>query len=210
MIFLEKYVKIIIVFLNYIFTQLLFIISILKIKKEGIYFMFVITGKNDFPIKIWLNSIQDVENSCLEQAYHLAELPFLHQWVCLMPDTHTGKGMPIGGVIATKDVIIPNAVGVDIGCGMRFVSTNVKLEEIEQVETGNGSIISAMVGDILRNIPVGFSHYKEPQDSYTLFNAENELDKYEYDTELLGQIDAGYFQIGTLGGGNHFIGATCS
>lgn len=167
--------------------------------------MFVISGKNDFPIKVWLNNINNIEDSCLEQAYHLAELPFLHKWVCLMPDTHTGKGMPIGGVIAAENVIIPNAVGVDIGCGMRFVSTNVRLEDLEGIQTPNGSIISGMVGEILRNIPVGFSHYKEPQDSYTLFRAENELDKYERDTELLGQIDAGYFQIGTLGGGNHFI-----
>lgn len=167
--------------------------------------MFTILGKDNFPIKIWLESIEDIEKSCLEQAYHLAELPFLHKWVCLMPDTHTGMGMPIGGVIAAEDVIIPNAVGVDIGCGMCFVSTNVKFEEIQDIRTPNGNIVSGIIGDILRNIPVGFSHHKEPQDSYTLFCAENELDKYERDIELLGQIDAGYFQIGTLGGGNHFI-----
>jgi len=167
--------------------------------------MFIISGKKDIPIKVWLGSMEDLEESCLEQAYHLADLPFLHKWVCLMPDTHTGKGMPIGGVIAAEDVIIPNAVGVDIGCGMGFVSTNVKLKDIQDIQTPNGSVVCAIIGDILRNIPVGFSHHKEPQDSYTLFQAENELDKYERDTELLGQIEAGYFQIGTLGGGNHFI-----
>jgi len=167
--------------------------------------MFVISENNKMPIKVWLERIEDMEDSCLEQAYHLAELPFLHQWVCLMPDTHTGKGMPIGGVIATEGVIIPNAVGVDIGCGMGFVGTNVKFQDIEDIQTPNGSIICAIIGDILRNIPVGFAHHKEPQHSYTLLRAENELDKYERDTGLLGQIDAGYFQIGTLGGGNHFI-----
>lgn len=167
--------------------------------------MFVISENNKMPIKVWLERIGDMEDSCLEQAYHLAELPFLHQWVCLMPDTHTGKGMPIGGVIATEGVIIPNAVGVDIGCGMGFVGTNVKFQDIEDIQTPNGSIICAIIGDILRNIPVGFAHHKEPQHSYTLLRAENELDKYERDTELLGQIEAGYFQIGTLGGGNHFI-----
>ena len=78
--------------------------------------MFVIYQKNmKKPIRVWLENVEQIEESCLEQAYHLADLPFLHKWVCLMPDTHTGKGMPIGGVIATKDVIIPNAVGVDIG-----------------------------------------------------------------------------------------------
>ena len=78
------------------------------------------------PVKIWLENIEEAEEGCLEQARHLAQLPFIHKWACLMPDTHQGKGMPIGGVIAADGVIIPNAVGVDIGCGMNFVSTNIK------------------------------------------------------------------------------------
>lgn len=158
-----------------------------------------------FPIKVWLPDKSNVEDSCLEQAYHLAELPFLHKWVCLMPDTHAGMGMPIGGVIATKDVIIPNAVGVDIGCGMAFVSTNIPYDAIKDIQTGNGNMVQAIVGDIMRNIPVGFEHFKEPQYSYTLSKAEEEFNKYEKDVELIGQIDAGYYQVGTLGGGNHFI-----
>ena len=73
--------------------------------------MFVISDKAwKSPIKIWLEKREDLEESCFEQACHLAELPFLHKWVCLMPDTHAGKGMPIGGVIAAKQVLIPNAV----------------------------------------------------------------------------------------------------
>ena len=84
--------------------------------------MFVICDENTrVPVKVWLADRGQLESSCLEQAYHLAQLPFVHKWACLMPDTHTGKGMPIGGVIATDGVIIPNAVGVDIGCGMNFV-----------------------------------------------------------------------------------------
>ena len=168
--------------------------------------MFVMQGKNEKGVmKIWLNSRDDLEESCLEQAYHLAELPFLHKWVCLMPDTHTGMGMPIGGVIATKGVIIPNAVGVDIGCGMAYVGTNIRVEEIKDIMTGNGTLIQGMVGDILRNIPVGFAHHKTEMPCYTLDKAFDELSLYEENTELLGQLDAGYFQIGTLGGGNHFI-----
>lgn len=54
------------------------------------------------PIKIWTESIDDIEESCLEQAINLANLPFAHDHIALMPDTHTGKGMPIGGVIACK------------------------------------------------------------------------------------------------------------
>lgn len=157
------------------------------------------------PVKIWLKEEADLESSCKEQALHLSTLPFLHQWVCLMPDTHAGKGMPIGGVIATEDVIIPNAVGVDIGCGMAYTETNIPLEEIQKIQTGNGTLIQAMIGDIMRNVPVGFAHHKWEMPCYTLDRAMEEMERYEENGELLGQLDAGYFQIGTLGGGNHFI-----
>lgn len=91
--------------------------------------MFVVSDKAwKSPIKIWLEKREDMEESCFEQARHLAELPFLHKWVCLMPDTHTGKGMPIGGVIAAKQVLIPNAVGVDIGCGMALGGDEYKAQ----------------------------------------------------------------------------------
>lgn len=168
--------------------------------------MFTIYNENTlFPIKIWLENESDMEDSCFEQAMNLSKLPFLHKWVSLMPDTHTGKGMPIGGVIAANGVIIPNAVGVDIGCGMAFIKTNIKLEEIENISTPNGTLIQGIVGDILRNIPVGFAHHKTPMPCYTLNQAMEQFDLYENDVELLGEFDAGYFQIGTLGGGNHFI-----
>jgi len=65
------------------------------------------------PIKMWL---EDIEEGALNQAKNLANLPFVYKWVAIMPDSHQGYGMPIGGVLATTDVIIPNAVGVDIGC----------------------------------------------------------------------------------------------
>lgn len=122
-----------------------------------------------------------------------------------MPDTHAGKGMPIGGVIATKDVIIPNAVGVDIGCGMDFIPTNIKMEDIQEIQTGNGTMIQAMIGNIMRTIPLNTERYKVPQESKVLDQAKQELEKYAADKELLPLIDDGYFQLGSLGGGNHFI-----
>ena len=67
------------------------------------------------PIKMWLD---EIDENALMQAKNMANLPFVHKHVALMPDAHMGYGMPIGGVLATKGVIIPNAVGVDIGCGM--------------------------------------------------------------------------------------------
>ena len=158
-----------------------------------------------YPIKIWLEEEQDLEESCLEQALHLAQLPFLHKWVCLMPDTHTGMGMPIGGVIAAKGVVIPNAVGVDIGCGMAYVKTSIPVKALKETMTGSGNLVQGIVGDILRNIPVGFAHHKTPMPCYTLDRAMEELSLYEANSELLGQLEAGYFQVGTLGGGNHFI-----
>ncbi len=168
--------------------------------------MFVIANeKTKVPIKIWLPDESSVEESCLEQAYNLANLPFLHQWVSLMPDTHTGMGMPIGGVIATNDVIIPNAVGVDIGCGMMFVGTTIKVAEIKEMMTESGTVIQGIIGDILRNVPVGFRHHKHEQECFTLDLAHQEFDKYEDNGELLGTLEAGYYQVGTLGGGNHFI-----
>ena len=158
-----------------------------------------------YPIKIWLEKEQDLEESCLEQALHLAQLPFLHKWVCLMPDTHTGMGMPIGGVIAAKGAVIPNAVGVDIGCGMAYVKTSIPVKALKETMTGSGNLVQGIVGDILRNIPVGFAHHKTPMPCYTLDRAMEELSLYEADSELLGQLEARYFQVGTLGGGNHFI-----
>lgn len=168
--------------------------------------MFVLYNENTrFPIKIWLEDQSKLEESCLEQAYHLSQLPFIHKWVCLMPDTHTGKGMPIGGVIATKDVIIPNAVGVDIGCGMDFIPTNIPVDDIRKIQTGNGSIIQAMIGNIMRTIPLNTERYKVPQESKVLDLARQEMDKYEGNEELVPLIEDGYFQVGSLGGGNHFI-----
>jgi len=58
---------------------------------------------------------------------NLANLPFAFKHIAIMPDSHQGYGMPIGGVLATKGVVIPNAVGVDIGCGMCAVRTSLKI-----------------------------------------------------------------------------------
>jgi tRNA-splicing ligase RtcB len=168
--------------------------------------MFVISNENTrVPIKLWLADETQADERCMEQAYHLAQLPFLHKWVSLMPDTHAGMGMPIGGVIAADGVVIPNAVGVDIGCGMAFVGTDIKVAEIRGIMTGNGSLIQGIVGDILRNVPVGRNRHKSVQDCHTLDIALQSMDKYEGNPSLVEQIEAGYYQIGSLGGGNHFI-----
>lgn len=168
--------------------------------------MFTIENeRTNFLLKVWLEQVSDLEESCLEQAYNLSQLPFIHQWVALMPDTHTGMGMPIGGVIATKDVLIPNAVGKDIGCGMAFLGTNIPVADLQMAQTNNGNLVQAIIGDILRNIPVGFNSHKQPQPSPVLAQAQASLSKYARQTELVDEMQKAPFQLGTLGGGNHFI-----
>jgi tRNA-splicing ligase RtcB len=78
--------------------------------------------RNKTPIKVWAS---DIEPGAAEQANNLANLPFVFKHIALMPDCHQGYGMPIGGVMATQGVIIPSAVGVDIGCGMHAVKTSL-------------------------------------------------------------------------------------
>ena len=74
------------------------------------------------PIYLWLENIED---GAMEQAKDLANLPFCFHHVAVMPDAHQGYGMPIGGVFAAEEKVIPNAVGVDIGCGMCAVKTSL-------------------------------------------------------------------------------------
>lgn len=168
-------------------------------------FVYYKKEKQRFPIKIWCENIESVDENCLEQALHLANLPFIYKWPALMPDTHMGKGMPIGGVIACDNVVIPNAVGVDIGCGMAFVQTDIPVKTLRETMTGSGNLIKVIVGNIQRSIPLGIAHFKKPQESKVLTQAKAEIDKYKSEEVLLPEIDEGFYQVGTLGGGNHFI-----
>jgi len=74
------------------------------------------------PIKSWAT---DIEEGALIQAQNLSNLPFAFKHIAIMADAHEGYGMPIGGVLACKDMIIPNAVGVDIGCGVLAAKTDI-------------------------------------------------------------------------------------
>jgi len=153
--------------------------------------------KHNMPIKIWLKDSSQIEEDCLRQALNLSNLPFVHKWVALMSDVHEGFGMPIGGVVALDGVVIPNAVGVDIGCGMAFLETDMHKDDLSEEQ------YKALVGQIMRNVPTGFDHHKKRQNC-------NTLDLYKKNKiadipELKEEIESGYFQVGTLGGGNHFI-----
>ena len=125
----------------------------------------------------------------------LASLPFSFHHVALMPDCHTGLGMPIGGVLATTGCIVPNAVGVDIGCGMCAVKTNLREERLSR------KILLKIVEKIKEVIPLGFDHQQEAQDESLMPQGYN-LDDLPK-TKILYQ--SARKQLGTLGGGNHFI-----
>lgn len=149
----------------------------------------VISTENK-PIKLWLN---DMEEGALVQARNLANLPFTFKHVAIMPDSHQGYGMPIGGVLATNGVVIPNAVGVDIGCGMCALKTNLK--EIETL------VLKKIMSGIRERVPLGFDHHKERQNE----NLLPSLESVPKGGVVERQYVAALKQVGTLGGGNHFI-----
>ncbi len=144
------------------------------------------------PIKMWLD---EPEEGSIVQAKNLANLPFAFKQICLMPDTHQGYGMPIGGVLATKGVIIPNAVGVDIGCGMCAVKTNTPVDSISKED------IKKIMSGIRELVPLGFEHHKERQDESLMPQGFNIDEFHVIKNQYLGALK----QLGTLGGGNHFI-----
>ena len=145
------------------------------------------------PIKMWLD---DLEHGAIQQAKNLANLPFLFKHVAIMPDSHQGYGMPIGGVLATEGVVICNAVGVDIGCGMCSIKTSIRTEEIPDID------FPKLMNLIRKRIPVGFNHHQNKQDQKWLPDGVDGLPK---GGNILKELKSSLRQVGTLGGGNHFI-----
>lgn len=142
------------------------------------------------PIKMWLDTL---EEGALKQAKNIANLPFSYHYVALMPDCHEGYGMPIGAVLATKGVVVPNAVGVDIGCGICAVKTAIT--ELPKRE------LELILAGIRRLVPLGFKHHKEKQED-TLMPCVSKLPSGSI---VVKEYENARTQIGTLGGGNHFI-----
>lgn len=154
-------------------------------------------------IRLWA-PIHEVESQALDQLKNIASLPWVFKHIAVMPDVHLGKGATVGSVIAMKNAISPSAVGVDIGCGMGAVRTNLKLSDLPES-------LEALRASIEAEIPVGFNKHDEPafkggmpvkikQDGSQLFSDFRTLDNGV--KNLLGKAKR---QVGTLGGGNHFI-----
>lgn len=146
-----------------------------------------------------LSWCENPEEGAIIQARKIAEHPWLVGNVCLMPDTHEGYGMPIGGVVALENAICPNMVGVDIGCGMLAVKTSLTEITTDQLKAILGGS-KENKGGIRANIPLGFDHQKKDVE-HPLFNAPLWDETYVCKQEL----SSARRQLGTLGGGNHFI-----
>lgn len=146
------------------------------------------------PLLLWAEALDD---EALAQARNLANLPCAFHHVAVMADAHVGYGMPIGGVLAALGAVVPNGVGVDIGCGMRAVRTG--LTEIEP------AALKKIVAGLRKAVPLGFKHHDKPRPLQALpdFDAMDGMDREM--PVVAEEFASARRQLGTLGGGNHFI-----
>lgn len=141
-----------------------------------------------------------VEDSTLEQANELATLPFIYPRVALMPDAHTGKGSSVGTVFGTIDAVIPAAVGVDIGCGMIAVHTQFTAADLEAKD------LTKLRDAVEKTIPLSPGNYHQQGLTPSAEDRCRELERMaENDGVDLSHSPKWRQQLGTLGGGNHFI-----
>ncbi|MFZ2960300.1 MAG: RtcB family protein [Candidatus Ozemobacteraceae bacterium] len=150
------------------------------------------------PIKSWC---PELEPDALTQASHLAAHPAIASHVALMPDCHVGYGMPIGGVIGCNNAVIPNAVGVDIGCGMGAVKTSATIEQVKDM-----SFIRGIMEDIKLRVPVGEGNAHKGQQEWSGFDIyEESIVRHPPEWFEASALNHDRKNLGTLGGGNHFI-----
>lgn len=147
------------------------------------------------PVKSWC---EEIEPDALKQAANLAAHPATFHHIALMPDCHVGYGMPIGGVIACEDVVIPNAVGVDIGCGMVAVETSVPAELFADISKRR-----AVMNTVKALVPVGEGVSRLNPAEWDGFEQYVESFKGEKQPQWPSRLDR--CNLGTLGGGNHFL-----
>jgi len=151
----------------------------------------LVIKKGRIPIKCWTERI---EEGAIRQAINLSNLPHAFKHVAIMPDVHEGFGMPIGAVLALKGTVIPNAVGVDIGCGMHAIKLDIQGVKREH--------LSAIIKLIRGTIPLGFEKHRTKQSSSNMPRARSKIPK----SLLIHKLyEEALYSLGTLGGGNHFI-----
>jgi tRNA-splicing ligase RtcB len=158
-------------------------------------------------VKMWTRGVP-IEEAAKKQLANTARMPFIFQHLAAMPDVHLGIGATVGSVMATKGAIIPAAVGVDIGCGMMAVQTTLKASELPESLGGIRSQIE-------RAVPHGFTTVPGRSVKGAWSVAPNSVvTRWRELAARLESIEAKYprlkpknpqHQLGTLGGGNHFI-----
>ena len=158
-------------------------------------------------VKMWTRGVP-VDEQARAQLTHIARMPFVHSHLAVMPDVHVGKGATVGSVIATQGAIIPAAVGVDIGCGMMAVQTSLKAKDLPES-------LAALRARIERAVPHGSVTVKGRAHKGSWGNTPDSV-RTRWGA-LAGRHDAiiakyprlknkePHKQLGTLGGGNHFI-----
>jgi tRNA-splicing ligase RtcB len=145
------------------------------------------------PIHLWADP-REVESVALDQLKRIAALPWVYHHVAAMPDVHFGKGATIGSVIAMRGAVAPSAVGVDMGCGMAAMRLDLRADDLPDD-------LGPMRTAIERAVPVGFAMHAEPlHEGDRLWREFDQLSGPVKD--LFGRARR---QLGTLGGGNHFI-----
>jgi tRNA-splicing ligase RtcB len=153
------------------------------------------------PVKVYTG---EMEPAARAQLVNISRLPIVHHHVAAMPDVHLGIGATVGSVIPTKRAIIPAAVGVDIGCGMMATRLSLKANELDETS------LKKVFGQISRDVPVGFEQHNDRDvrsDAAKRFQKplKKILEKHAGIEKRRGRNSSWVHQLGTLGGGNHFI-----
>lgn len=168
-----------------------------------------IQGSKGGLIKAWVNGVQ-LEDAARQQLDNMAQMPFIHKHIAIMPDVHWGMGATIGSVVATKGAIIPAAVGVDIGCGMIAQRTTLTASDLPDSLSGLRSALEAA-------IPHGRTNNGMAGDRGawgTVPDAQLFAFAFMYDgikpilakhSSIKAAADRAANHLGTLGGGNHFV-----
>ena len=151
--------------------------------------------------KLWLPP-EEIEHEAYEQLLNVSKLPWLEK-LAVMPDCHFGKGATVGSVLGMRNAVSPSAVGVDLGCGMTAVQTSLSSADLPED-------LTAFRHKIEEQIPVGRKGHNSAVKLQRIGLARNALDSFwtqakNLNAKVKDRLDNAELQLGTLGGGNHFI-----
>ncbi len=154
------------------------------------------------PVRLWAR-VEDVESAALQQLRNMSSLPWVAHHIAVMPDVHLGKGATVGSVVAMRGAVSPAAVGVDIGCGMAAVRTSLRAEDLP-------ANLRALRSALEDAIPLGFESHRDSVEKKLPERLRREvrrhLEKFRELSPAVKSLESrAVHQVGTLGGGNHFL-----